>query len=708
MSDSEIADTLSPDTLEGPDTGSLNAKKIKINNTTRAIENSRFIGAPAQAGYYYSNLTTNITGDHLTANLQIGGIIGSGFGFIAGYLLDYILRSTNSYRVGSHQLLYIDKKPDKSLITQLSKNVSANAAYIRFKNELYYYNKIINTLSDDPIATFAANGELRATAIESNKPITVSTESLELDSKSVKPGIKIRNLTDQEVSELARIPNEIFCSGRTSTNPFYRNFKVLANFGWQVGAVVVMALGIQDNNKKRIMAGLFSDIFCLVFGLLAFPYWLIREKLLKIPAGSAHQYGITGIEGWSKYARTALAFGTSLGTVIGGILAAGLKHASTSAVSLSINFWGGIVGISSFAAGLILVPVINWVTSKFRKNQRGILAAPELPANADDVQTNKKKYNKDWYRNNYTRSGMTLGGGVGALLGIALGRFVFTPILAGNIFAAAFSVIFGILLSVFGHDIYKKLHPKTEVQDTENSWDYVTRSTANVFGFVGAAIACIISPGSALLVLPVGTAIGGLVGWIAGLGVMWVARKVSPLEKPADTAPWTQRITTGTNIGSIVGGTLGIALAFVGVFSGPVGMVLAISLVGAIGAIIGAAVGVLADQKGRDMVCDGLKYILGFKIDKDNKAERVHDYLSTPSQPLINPVETVPVASSSTASSIQQLANNPPSSVNANNNSTPAASVKTLEKQLLPTNLSLQLNQPIEDRSPLLSRNLCI
>lgn len=387
-----------------------------------------------------------------------------------------------------------------------------------------------------------------------------------------------------------------------STNPFYRNFKTLAYFGWQLGVVISNFLGIKDPNKRKLISIIVSDIGCIVFGLFAIPYWIIREKILKIPANSKPKYSIVGFEGWSKYAKTFIVFGTAVGQAIGGLISSFSKNISSAATSINITFYGGLIGVSSFAASLLMIPLINWVSSKFRKNGKSIL------------QFESKKY----FSNSYIRTGLTIGAGIGACLGLLIGNWTTLGlILGGTIVSAIGSVIGGVLLSIYGYKLHKKLHPlqkgKTEKDnDIDNSWDYTSRSTASVFGFIGAAVVCAINPAAALLLVPIGTAIASLIGWCLGVLIMKYARQLpgNAEEKKAATLPWTQRITTGANIGSIIGGIIGIGVGFAGfLLTGPAGVILAISLFGAIGAIIGGISGALYDKESRQLIWQAIKKI---------------------------------------------------------------------------------------------------
>ncbi len=780
-----------------------NANNVKSNYLSRFIEVSRFTGAPAQGAFYASNLDDANTSEEVTADIQIGNVIGNGVGLFCGLALHYLARPY--YRTGSHEILWVEKEPSASTIKSLG--LKGDGAYVRHGNKLYYVNNI--------------NKKCHALEIE-EKEFASYYEKMTVNSSKI--------ISPDDVKKISlKIPNHAPVTGRTSTNPLYRNFKTLANFGWQVGATISNFLGIEDPNKRKLISSILSDICCFVIGLFAIPYWLIREKVFKIEANSRHKYAVTGSEGWSKYARTALAFGISVGQAVGGFFASIVGTASSSMVSFSISFWGGIVGVASFIVGLIAVPLINWATSKgfkvslaatdekitadkipkktiILKNYNGQIKAyyvkggklaypVDLRLTAQEIQElqfpkkagdrlfmdakGQEKLidtitsqctlgslasdDKNYIRNNYTRSGMVLGAGIGACLGLIIGNWCFGIVLGGIIFSALGSVVAGAIFSFTSHKLHRSMHPipkdyklflmeegkeinpdeipdkgkktivlrkegqqvkaytirgkkvgsamnlrltmeeieelgfpakdaggKTilqatkpelfetiyaQTEDLENSWDYVTRSTASLFGFIGAAIVCLINPAAALLLVPIGTAIAGAIGWGLGLLIMRKARHLHEEEQKAETLPWTQRITTGANIGSIIGGAIGIAIGFAGfIFAGPASVILAVSFFGAIGAIIGGIAATLWDKTGRTLVWEGIKSFFGISPKTDDSMTRQPsssnlNMTTIPSRPA-SPVSDM----NSTAVTLAVLPNTP--------RKNPAVITKEPEKQL--------------------------
>jgi|GEM_PF-5222432 len=158
------------------------------------------------------------------------------------------------------------------------------------------------------------------------------------------------------------------------------------------------------------------------------------------------------------------------------------------------------------------------------------------------------------------------------------------------------------------HKTIEGYHEKKGKIDIENSWDYAGRSSGAVFGFVGSAIACMVNPAGALVWAPVGWAIASSLGCILGIGAMRWARNLrgNRIEKKAESLPWSQRITMGSNEGSALGSVLGLAIG-VAMAAGPAGIIYWISVMGAIGALGGGVRGVLSDSRARRLIWRAIK-----------------------------------------------------------------------------------------------------
>ncbi len=381
-----------------------------------------------------------------------------------------------------------------------------------------------------------------------------------------------------------------------SVNPLYRNFKTLACVGAAFGASLAFFLPVSDGAKKFFSA-ICADIAAIVLGLFAIPYWLIRQEIFKVDPNKETRNGnhITGLEGWSKYGKTLLVFGMALGQFLG-ISIALLLRASTGAAKVASILWSGMAGVGLFVIGLVLIPIINKYT-----NRSLTITKPD----------------KDKFRNNYIRTGMTLGLAIGVLLGAMIAVHVF-PILfpaicqglqtdalysIGMIVGGAlFSIAGGILTGVKGHKISLYTQTKWNISgNTENSWDYATRTTSMVGASVGALIGFFIPiPGGFLIGSAVGTAVGGIVGWFAALPIIALARKLKPDEgPPSEQLSWAQRVGSGANIGTVIGGLLGL---IGGALGGPIGLIGGAILGSAIGGIIGAAVATTLGKEGMGVI----------------------------------------------------------------------------------------------------------
>lgn len=322
---------------------SSNKDTLKANYGTRCAEISRFTGAGVQAVYTAKIIPGATTNLQVAAEVQVGSVIGNGAGLIFGLLLHYFLLPY--YRTGEHEAKWVTEEPDADNLGALG--IKAEAAYVRYEKRLFYVNKIMGELK-----------ELKLDDVAREK-----MEALYSSENIPKGGRQILSPKDQ-ANFGALVPEHKPYNGRTSTNPLYRNFKTLANLGWQLGATIANFLGIQDPIHKKMLSVILSDVCCLLIGLIAIPYWLVREKYYKIAPNTKHRYALTGSEGWSKYARTAMAFGIAVGQTIGGLVAATVLGASAAAASFSIGFWGGLVGVFSFFMGLTIVPLVNWLTSR--------------------------------------------------------------------------------------------------------------------------------------------------------------------------------------------------------------------------------------------------------------------------------------------------------------------------------------------------------
>lgn len=585
--DHELSSDPPPATQVTPQQGPTQ-QQIEANNLSRCFELTPLFGSAEQALVLSHALEADeLDSDSATESAVVSTAVANASGIITAIITHYCLRS--SYRTGKYQITLRAEAPSANDQAQMKKN----DIIIFLENGFLCY--FVKRSSGRPIQGQIPLDDNDAEGITGYAELCALKNSLaNLSADEENPRIS----PEQQRAFLkytAKLGHTY--SGKTSTNPLYRAVKTLSAFGVRLAAVLSILIGSDNPSKRRIISFILSDIFCIVFGLFGVGYFLVRDKILKIPPNTRHKYDLTGTEGWTKYSKTALTFGTAVGQGVGGLIV-GIAHAASNAAatvsSFSIAFWGGIVGVISFVLSIIAVPLINWISSKFTRDGKGIL-----------VSNHKNKF-----RNNYTRSGITLGSGLGAILGLMLGHWFFGVIMAATVFSALGAVIGGIAISVYGNQIHRKLHPlppgKTEKdEDIENSWDYVSRSTASVFGYIGAAVVCAINPAAALLLIPIGTGIASAIGWGVGILIMRKARRLpgNEEEKKSTTLPWTQRITTGANVGSIIGSCVGLGFGFAGLFlAGPAGVIFAVSLFGAIGAIVGGTVGALYDKEARKLV----------------------------------------------------------------------------------------------------------
>ena len=380
--------------------------------------------------------------------------------------------------------------------------------------------------------------------------------------------------------------------GRKALNPLYRNFKTLANVGATIGTLIANFLPFSDNARKFFSA-IITDIACIALGIFAIPYWLIRQYVFKIDSKKNDTYALTGIEGWSKYGKTLLVFGSSLGQIAGALYAY-LKQSSLASASAktSIAIYGGIVGVGSFVLGLILIPLINRISKRLGHGK--ILSTDEE--------------NKDVFRNNYVRSGMTLGVALGTVIGFAIGSALLPGVgslIGATIGGAIGCIILGTALGITGNRVSQYTKRKWNVAtDTENSWDYATRTTSFAFASVGALIGFFLPvPGGMAAGALLGSAIGGTLGWFAGFPIIRKARQIQSQEEASTSLSWTQRVATGVNLGTIIGAIAGLVIGLAG---GPLGIIAGVTLCSAIGGIVGGLIATYYGKEARKVMKTGM------------------------------------------------------------------------------------------------------
>ncbi|WP_298623785.1 hypothetical protein [uncultured Legionella sp.] len=362
-----------------------------------------------------------------------------------------------------------------------------------------------------------------------------------------------------------------------SKNPLYRNLKTLSSLGSALG--VIIASLSTSLAERKLSISLYSMLMATIMGLFAFiiqqcggdySLWQDEAQL--------------GTEGWSKYAKTALVLGASTGQLLGGITS--YLNSNDAATSMGqITLYSAIASVISFFAVIVLVPLINYLTrNKNEEKAKGILMT-------DD---------RDLFNNNYVRSGLTLGTALGTILGGLLGPTIGSGLnveVAIAISASACSIIGGIGLGFYGQNLTTYFEKYWGVsRSTENSWSYAARSSSYFFSYVGIVAAYTLCPGAALTYSTIiGSALASLLGWFTGLFIIWLARQIEPDETKmsATTLPWTQRVSSGTTTGAIIGTFAGLAVSFL--VGGPFTLIGWCVLLSALGGIIGGIKNIITD-----------------------------------------------------------------------------------------------------------------
>lgn len=419
----------------------------------------------------------------------------------------------------------------------------------------------------------------------------------------------------------------------TIDNPLYRIFKTLASFGMALGEAIGSFCGpVLPNLGKKMLTGVVSNILAIAFGLLAFPYYF----LIEIPLSKMSKYARNdkvGPDGLMKVAKASFSTGTAVGQIG--------EHSNKISTP--------IAAMAAFVLSLIIIPINKYYNRKkrttdneaYRVKKRvkvpvydrdGELLYDEdgLVMKTDKIDPHTGKAvledvkvagnyvvlkplhsnSKSLYRTNYTRTGLIIGAALGTIFGGILSFFVPIPFLEAQ---KAFTIFFGgigsvlgaVVLSVTGHRISQRFHGEKE---SDNSWDFVTRTTSYTGGSIGALLGFFIPlPCTTIIGVAIGTAIGSVVGWAAGLCVTPLARRIEPVEewaKASSTLSWTQRVGTGSNLGAMIFGTIGL---FVGVFfGGPLGLFGGLTVGAAIGGLLGTFAALVYDAKGRELLWQGM------------------------------------------------------------------------------------------------------
>jgi hypothetical protein len=205
---------------------------------------------------------------------------------------------------------------------------------------------------------------------------------------------------------------------------------------------------------------------------------------------------------------------------------------------------------------LVAVPALNWYYNYWLAN----------------LEKNKA-------RNNYWRTIITLTSALGAIPGYFLGPTLFVaagaaaPAMGAIAGGALLSVILGPTVGMFGWKITKALQDNKNWNvpaNTNNSWDYATRTTSFLFGNLGVAIGLLVGGPAATILgnspeVILGGAIGGTIGWALGLATIYIARQIQEekIDENDPSLPWTQRIGLGNNIGTTIGLISGLGIGFV-------------------------------------------------------------------------------------------------------------------------------------------------
>lgn len=147
-------------------------------------------------------------------------------------------------------------------------------------------------------------------------------------------------------------------------NPWSRRFKTAFVFGQKCGELVGDFVPLPDSIPafhlgRKIIAKVLGCVVGVITGILGVVFFTgdLTEK--------AEKYFKLGRESWSKYAKTGLVYGSSVGAAIGGLLGTFVFPGLGTALGLAI---GGTIGsVAGFIAAVVGVPLGNKISSMYSK-----------------------------------------------------------------------------------------------------------------------------------------------------------------------------------------------------------------------------------------------------------------------------------------------------------------------------------------------------
>ncbi len=319
--------------------------QVEANYLSRNLELAVLDGSVVQGLVLAQSLNeSDLSSDEVTESAVVSTALGNASGLIIALAMHFFLRS--HYRTGIYQ---IQLKADKPTDEELAKMKKSDVFIYLSRGKLNYFVKrssseLIHGQIDDD--NEGGNEKSRTAQAGALTKLRARLETMPA------AGVQHELPPDCERAFLNITHSRGHTySARTSTNPLYRAVKTLSAFGARLAAFVSAFIGSNNPNQRRIISFILADIFCIVFGIVGIFYYVVRDKVLKIPPNTKHQFDLTGLEGWSKYAKTALTFGTAVGQGIGGLII-GIANASSSTAatvsSFSIAFWGGGGGCGQF------------------------------------------------------------------------------------------------------------------------------------------------------------------------------------------------------------------------------------------------------------------------------------------------------------------------------------------------------------------------
>lgn len=235
-------------------------------------------------------------------------------------------------------------------------------------------------------------------------------------------------------------------------NPWYRSFKACSSLGNSIGQAATEILFLIPGMTfvplpakaalKIFLSGFFGIVFGLIGGLLS-PILFGTDDIRTTPNSSIFHIGK---DGWGRYAKTGISFGSLIGSAIGAII--GFISPIPGGMAAGMAIGGSIGGIIGFFVMAGMVPFVNYLIN---------LISPPTP------EEEKQTIKDNPYRTKYMRTGLAFGVYLGTVVGFILGicfPFPGATVLFMAVCSAFFAIVSAVAFAILGPRISNWLSSK--------------------------------------------------------------------------------------------------------------------------------------------------------------------------------------------------------------------------------------------------------